>query len=53
LELACVGNESEVTCKLKLSQSAVSTVLNNKGECLKELKRTSPLQLVVMENMVD
>jgi hypothetical protein len=44
---------SEVTCKLKLSHSTVRTVLNNKGECLKEVKRTSPMQSVVMENMVD
>jgi DNA-binding transcriptional regulator LsrR (DeoR family) len=44
---------SDVTCKLKLPHSTVSTVLNNKDECLKEVKRTRPVQSVVMENMVD
>jgi len=44
---------SEVTCKLKLSYSTVSTVLSNKVECLKEVERTRPMQSVVLENMVD
>jgi len=44
---------SEVTGKFKLSHSTVSTVLNNNDECLKEVKKTSPVQSVVMENMVD
>ena len=44
---------SEVTCKLKLSYSTVSTVLSNKDECLKEVKKTRPMQSVVMGNMVD
>lgn len=44
---------SEVTCKLKLLFSTVSTVLSNKVECLKEVERTRPMQSIVMENMMD
>jgi len=44
---------SEVTCKLKLSHSTVSIVLNSKVECLKEVKGTRTMQSVVMENLVE
>jgi DNA-binding transcriptional regulator GbsR (MarR family) len=44
---------SEVTCKLKLSHSTVSTVLKNKDRYLKDVKVARPMQSVGMENVVD